>query len=147
MPLFLSHVAVKIRGLCWVYIVYGAKSRVCHWCWRWIISGCGLHPAVLHFFWSVPPSLSWNVWLWRKLVTVWRSLPQNFEKWSVWMIFWRHVISKAFVMSRKTDWFMNIFRYLSCATWKFICISKSWALTPPPISRTPFYYIPWYTCN
>ncbi len=27
MPLFLSHVAVKIRGLCSVYIVYGAK---CH---------------------------------------------------------------------------------------------------------------------
>ncbi len=26
MPLFLSHVAVKIRGLCSVYIVYGAKE-------------------------------------------------------------------------------------------------------------------------
>ncbi len=26
MPLFLSHVAVKIRGLCLVYIVYGAKT-------------------------------------------------------------------------------------------------------------------------
>ncbi len=25
MPFFLSHVAVKIRGLCSVYIVYGAK--------------------------------------------------------------------------------------------------------------------------
>ncbi len=27
MPLFLSHVAVKIRGLCSVYIVYGAKHQ------------------------------------------------------------------------------------------------------------------------
>ncbi len=27
MPLFLSHVAVKIRGLCSVYIVYGAKGE------------------------------------------------------------------------------------------------------------------------
>ncbi len=26
MPLFLSHVAVQIRGLCSVYIVYGAKD-------------------------------------------------------------------------------------------------------------------------
>ncbi len=26
MPLFLSHVAVKIRGLCLVYIVYSAKQ-------------------------------------------------------------------------------------------------------------------------
>ncbi len=28
MPLFLSHVAVKIRGLCSVYIVYGAKTHM-----------------------------------------------------------------------------------------------------------------------
>ncbi len=28
MPLFLSHVAVKIRGLCSVYIVYSAKTAV-----------------------------------------------------------------------------------------------------------------------
>ncbi len=28
MPLFLSHVAVKIRGLCSVYIVYGTKRQV-----------------------------------------------------------------------------------------------------------------------
>ncbi len=28
MPLFLSHIAVKIWGLCSVYIVYGAKMEV-----------------------------------------------------------------------------------------------------------------------
>ncbi len=30
MPLFLSHVAVKIQGLCLVYIVYGAKTSLEH---------------------------------------------------------------------------------------------------------------------
>ncbi len=34
MPFFLSHVAVKIRGLCLIYIVYGAISP--------LVSECGL---------------------------------------------------------------------------------------------------------
>ncbi len=35
MPLFLSHVAVKIRGLCSVYIVYGAKIITDYTDMRW----------------------------------------------------------------------------------------------------------------
>ncbi len=53
MPLFLSHVAVKIRELCSVYIVYGAKAPYREqsgytwviWITQWVSNGPQMHRA------------------------------------------------------------------------------------------------------